>query len=98
MNFRITYIFLSILLANCSVGPAKYISNDTPDETPYIDILSENNYLVTIRHNPAGEKIALRYAYEKCESFGKKPVYQESPKQYGSQIVSTWKCVDLDFL
>jgi len=98
MNFRVTYVFLSILLANCSVGPAEYKSNDTPGETPHIEILSENSYLVTIRHNKAGERIALRYAYEKCESFGKKPVYQESPIQYRSQHVSTWKCVDLDFL
>ena len=100
MNFRITYIFLSILLVNCSVGvgPAKYKSNGTPDETPHIEILSENSNLITIRHNNAGEAIALRYAYEKCESFGKKPLYQESPVQYRSQHVSTWKCVDLDFL
>jgi hypothetical protein len=98
MNFRITCIFLSILLVNCSVGPGKYKSNDTPDEIPHVEILSDSDYSVTIGHNLVGEQIALLYAYEKCASIGKKSIYLSTSKQYGSEIISTWKCVDLDFL
>lgn len=98
MNFRVTYIFLSILLANCSVGPAKHKSNYIHDEIPHAEILSANNYLVTIKHNHVGEKIAFRYAYEKCGSIGKKSIYKSTSKQYGAELISTWKCIELDFL
>ncbi|MBU0674227.1 MAG: hypothetical protein KJ950_06255 [Proteobacteria bacterium] len=100
MKFRILYISLTMLLVSCSVGPAEYASHKSSEgnEAQRVEILSESAFLVTIRHNQSGEKKAMSYSFEKCKSIGRKSVYENTLRQYGSDIISTWKCVELGSL
>ena len=93
ISIRFICILTSIFLASCTAGPAR---QSTSDEMPYLEVLSKNDHLITIEHNAGGEDMALRYAYEKCESIGKKSIYQYTSKQYDSQLITTWKCIEID--
>ena len=92
MIFRIICICLSLLFANCAVSPVKH--NASPNVIPRAEILSHNENSVTIEHNTGGEDIAFLYAYDTCNSIGKKAAYQNTTQQYGSNFISTWKCIE----
>ncbi|MDA8665453.1 hypothetical protein N9L52_05585 [Litoricolaceae bacterium] len=79
-----------LVLSGCAIGPANY--NDEPNKIQRAEILSKNPKGITIEHSTWGKKIAFRYADEHCQSLKKVAVYQSSSKQYGPDVISTWKC------
>lgn len=80
-------IFLIMLFAGCA---ANY--NDKPNGIQRADVLSKNKYGITVEHSKWGKKIAFRFADEHCNSLGKVAVYQSTAKQYGPDVISSWKC------
>jgi len=74
----------------CAVGPASY--NDEPNSIQRAEILSKNDRSITVEHSTWGKKIAFRYADEHCLALGKTAVYMGSSRQYGPDVISTWRC------
>ncbi len=72
------------------VGAASY--NDKPNSIQRADIISKNKLGITIEHSTWGKKIAFRFADEHCASLGKVAVYKGASKQFGPDVISTWKC------
>ena len=83
---------LSTLLVtlNSCIGPAK--PNAQPNPIQRAKILDKNELSITIEHSDWGKPIAFRLAREHCESLGKMAVYQSSSRQYGPDVISTWRC------
>jgi len=92
IHFKIMFFCLAILLTSCAFGPANY--KDNPNAIQRAEILSKNDYGITIEHSTWGKKIAFRFADEHCNSIGKTAVYQSTSQQYGPDVISTWKCLE----
>ena len=86
---RLIAMLLPILLSGC-LGPAGYY--DSPNAIQRAEVLSKNEYSITIEHSTWGKKIAFRLADEHCKSVGKIAVYKGSSQQFGPDVISTWSC------
>lgn len=77
------------ILAGC-VGPAN--RNAQPNSIQRANILSQNEYGITIEHSEWGKAIAFRQADEHCASLKKAATYRGGTMQIGPDMTSTWRC------
>jgi len=86
---RLIAVLLPTFIFGC-LGPASYDSS--PNAIQRAEVLSKNEYSITIEHSTWGKKIAFRLADEHCKSLGKIAVYKGSSQQFGPDVISTWSC------
>jgi len=77
----------ALALAGCASD-----GSGSPNLIQRADVLSKNPNSITIEHSDWGKKIAFRLADEHCALTGKVATYQGASKQYGPDVISTWRC------
>jgi hypothetical protein len=78
------------VFAQACVSPASRDSE--PNALQRANVLSKNQYGITIQHSEWGRPIAFRIADEHCASLRKAAVYLGSTHGYGPDQTSTWEC------
>jgi hypothetical protein len=86
----ITFLTLSTLLLSGCVGPAS--RNAEPNGIQRANILSKNEFGITIEHSEWGKPIAFRLADEHCAVFKKAATYRGGVMQIGPDMTSSWRC------
>jgi hypothetical protein len=79
----------TIVLVGC-VGSASRDSE--PNFIQRANVLSKNEYGITIEHSEWGKPIAFRLADEHCASMKKAAVYRGGIMQIGPDMTSSWHC------
>jgi len=56
------------------------------------EVLSRNEYGITIEHSKWAKKTAFQWADEHCASMNKKAVFMGSAREQSPYANSTWRC------